>query len=330
MQTNYTATISRHQKTSCLRLVLALTGLCVFSGHAAADNLIVQRFTSEHPDAELESVFYLSVGVALADLGYSSALSSAQGDYILTTEYTVRGPEADIRLSLASAKDEGTALATADALLHLGLAFDAELSDALRRLIELAAISRPKEDGQATQIDGLFSSELITFADTLRTKKTLRVETLAYGGGMYFVGDFSSYARFGAGASLDAGILLLNPSRSLSVGPRMTATRAFMNDGVVGGNLYLSTVGLDLQFGVGAAQSQRLSACASGGAAFITVAQDSGMQTKTVPYADAGIQAGFPLWKDFFLGGDLRFVAVFEGSIIIMAVTPTLSLCKEF
>ena len=147
---------------------------------------------------------------------------------------------------------------------------------------------------------------------------------------MYFVGDFSSYARFGAGASLDAGILFLNPRRSLSAGPRMTATRAFMNEGVTGGSLYLSTLGLDLQFGVGTAQSQRLSACASGGAAFITIDDGSGLLTKTVPYADAGIQAGFPLGKDFFLGGDLRFLAVFEGTIIITAVAPTLSLCKEF
>ncbi|PKL23765.1 MAG: hypothetical protein CVV47_13210 [Spirochaetae bacterium HGW-Spirochaetae-3] len=313
-----------------IHLVLALACLYAFPGLAAADDLIVQRFSSERPDAELESVLYLTAGVALADMGYSSATSSPRADYILTTKYAVRGSSADVRLSLVAAQGDGAALATVDAVLSLGLAFDAELSDALLRLLELAALDRPAGSDAATNIGGLFSSDLITVADTMRTRKTRRVEALAYGGGLYFVGDFSSYARFGAGASLDAGILYLQPSWSLSAGPRATTTRAFLNEGVEGGDIYLSTLGLDLQLGVGAAQSQRLSFCASGGAAFITVAGDSGLMTKTVPYGDAGLQAGFPLGKDFFLGGDLRFVAIFEGSVVIMAVAPTVSLCKEF
>jgi len=317
-------------RRSVHRLVIALACLCAFTGVAAADGLIVQRFSSALPDAELESALYLTAGVALADMGYSSATASPRADYILTIEYAVRGSEADIRLSLAAAKDEGVVLAAIDGLLHLGLTFDAELSDALARLVEAAALVPPAEGSPATSIGGLFSSELVTLADTMRTKETRRVEAITYGGGMYFVGDFSSYARFGAGASLDAAILFLKPSWSLSAGPRISATRAFLNDGVEGGDIYLGTVGMDIQLGVGAAQSQRLSACASGGAAFVSVAGGSGRLTKTVPYADAGLQAGFPLGADFFLGGDLRFVAIFEGSVIIMAVAPAVSLCKEF
>lgn len=311
-----------------LRFLLALAGFSWLALSASADNLILQRFVSENPDAELESVLYLTAGVALADLGYSSAEASTRADYILTATYSVRGSEADIRLSLADAR--GMELAFVDASLHLGLSFDVELSEAIGRLVQLAALDSTEAESPDTSIGGLFTSELITVADTLRTKKTVRVETLTRGGGMYFVGDFSSYAIFGAGASLDAGVLFLNPRRSFSAGLRTTATRAFMNAGVEGGALYLSTAGLDLQFGVGAAQSQRLSAGVSGGAAFITVAGDSGALTKTVPYADAGIQAGFPLGNDFFLGGDLRFMAIFEGNILIMAVAPAVSLCKEF
>ena len=48
-----------------------------------------------------------------------------------------------------------------------------------------------------------------------------------------------------------------------------------------------------------------------------------------MPYADAGLQAGFTLGADLFLGGDLRFVAIFEGSVVIMAVAPAVPLCKE-
>jgi len=206
----------------------------------------------------------------------------------------------------------------------------ARLRQRLAQLLEVAALDSPTEGDGGTSIGGLFTSELITRADTMRTKETRRLETLAYGGGMYFVGDFADYGRFGAGASLDLGLLLLQPSWSLSLGPRTTVTRVFLNEGVEGDTLYLSTLGLNVQFGVGAAQAQRLSACLSGGGAFITLAGASGPRTKTVPYVDAGIQAGFPLGKDFFLGGDLRFVALFEGSVLIMAVAPTLSLGKEF
>ena len=52
--------------------------------------------------------------------------------------------------------------------------------------------------------------------------------------------------------------------------------------------------------------------------------------TKTVPYADAGIQAGFPLGKDFFLGGDVRFMAIFDPDVLILGAEPSISLCKEF
>lgn len=313
-----------------LRLLLALMGLAGFSSLASADRLIAQRFVSSQPDAELESVLYLTAGVALADLGFSSTRAAAQAGYVLSVEYSVSEGKAEVSLSLATAKDEATRIATLKAKLPLDLSLDAEYTGALRQLLAVAALDSPAAGEADTSIGGLFSSELITRADTMRTKKTRRLEALAYGGGMYFVGDFADYGRFGAGASLDLGFLLIQPSWSLSLGPRTTVTRVFLNDGVAGGGLYLTTLGLNLQFGVGAAQAQRLSACLSGGGALITVAGDSGPMTKTVPYADAGIQAGFPLGKDFFLGGDLRFAAIFEGSVLIMAVAPTISLCKEF
>lgn len=314
---------------SHLRLLLALAAIWVGSVSIGAENLVVQRFSSAHPDAELESVFYLSTGVALADLGYSCATTAADADYVLTARYTAQGSEALVTLSLAEAKGGGKAVAEVEAHLRLGISLDADISEAVGRLMAAAGLGRPKEGSANARIGGLFTSDLVALDDTMRTKKTRRIEVLAYGGGMYFVGDFSSYARFGAGASLDAGILLLKPSWSLSAGPRMTGTRILTNDGVEGGTLYLSTIGLNLQFGIGAAQAQRLSACASGGAAFITIADDAGAQTKTVPYADAGFQAGFPIGKDFFLGGDLRYLAVFEGGALVMAVAPSISLCKE-
>jgi hypothetical protein len=312
-----------------LRIFLLATALLAVPCFAMAESLISERFRSEHPDAELESVLYLSAGVALADLGYSSGREAKGAEYVLTLYYSRTGGEAALKLSLAAAKEGDKPVAEIEALIHLDLSLDDELAAALKRLFELARLGEPTAGG-GTEIGGLFTQGLVNVANTLRTTKTLRLETLAYGGGLSFIGDFASYARFGATASLDAGLLRIRKSWSLSLGSRMTVTKAFLNDGVAGGNVYLSTAGLNLQLGVGAAQAQRLSASLSGGAAFLTVAGGAATLTKTVPYADAGLQAGFQLGKDFFLGADVRFLVVFDPDILIMGAVPTISLCKEF
>lgn len=313
-----------------LWLPFLLLGLCLFAPRAPAQDLVRQIFVSAQPDPELEEVLYFSMGVELADLGFSSTRTEAGTGYILTIEYVERGTEVEAHFSLAEASTGGAPLAEAEALLHLDLSLDAELAAALRGLMEQARVERKQDSGEPSAIAGLFSSDLITVEDTLRTKKTTRLETLAYCGGVSFIGDFASYASFGAMASLDAGMLFLKRSWSFSGGLRVTATRAFMNEGVQGGTFYLGTAGLNLQVGAGAAQAQRLSACVSGGAAFITVATGSVILAKTVPYLDAGIQAGMALGRDFFLGGDVRFLVAFDEDILIMGAVPSISLCKEF
>ena len=311
-------------------LLLALAGLCLLAPQVRAQDLVRHVFVSAQPDPELEEVLYFSMGVELADLGFSSTRTDAGASYVLTTEYAAKGTEVDVHFSLARSKAGGPPAATAEAILHLDLSLDAGIAAALRDLMAEARVE-PAQDGRAPNaIGGLFSSDLITVEDTLRTKKKMRLETLAYCGGMSFIGDLSSYASYGATASLDAGLLFLKPSWSLSGGLRVTATRAFMNEGVLGGTLYLGTAGLNVQVGAGAAQAQRLSACLSGGAAFLTVANGAEILAKTVPYVDAGIQAGIALGRDFFLGGDVRFLVAFDEDILVMGAVPSISLCKEF
>jgi hypothetical protein len=323
---------ARAASPRALRLVLplALAGLCLLVPQARAQDLVRHVFVSAQPDPELEEVLYFSMGVELADLGFSSTRTGAGAGYILTTEYEKKGSEVEVRFSLAKAKNAGAPVATAAAVLHLDLSLDTELATALRSLVEAARVEPAQDAGAPNAIGGLFSSDLITVEDTLRTKKTMRLETLACCGGVSFIGDLSNYASYGATASLDAGLLFLKPSWSLSGGLRVTATRAFMNEGVLGGTLYLGTAGLNVQVGAGAAQAQRLSACLSGGAAFLTVANGTEVLAKTVPYLDAGIQAGVALGRDFFLGGDVRFLIAFDEDILVMGAVPSISLCKEF
>ena len=164
----------------------------------------------------------------------------------------------------------------------------------------------------------------------LRTDRKIRLELAFAGGVAPFLGSFSDYSSYGASGTAQVGVLFLKRNWSLSAGGRFALTRAFMMDEVTGGPVYLSTAGVNVQFGVGAAQRHRLAVCASGGAAVITVPDGNGYLNKTVPYADGGVQAGFPLRKDLFLGGDLRLLAVFDPSVLVMGVAASLSVCKEF
>ena len=307
-----------------------MLALCASFG--AAQNLICQRFEAAEPDAELESLLYLSVGVALSDLGWSSTKAEKGADYILTIWYETRSPrgtELGLRLSLAEAKGGRGILAQSEALARLDRSLDEELSAALGRLLSEADFEEPGKQGAAA-IQGLFSSELVPVEETLRTNKRLRVEALAHAGAVAYIGDFAEYAAFGASASLEAGSLFIRKSWSLSAGLRAAATKVFINEGVAGGGLYISRLGLDMGFGLGAAQKQRLSGGLSGGAAFLTVDGAEGTLTKTVPFAEAGFHAGFPLGKDFFLGGELRFAAIFDADILILGLEPSITLCKEF
>jgi hypothetical protein len=322
---------NRERSTSLrFRSTIALIFLIASSSSAIAESLIRQVFVSDRPDEQLESLLYLSAGVGLADLGWSSTMEVKRADLVLTIAYEAASPEVDLRLSLARADAPGRALASDEARLRLDLSLDAGLSAALRSLLEAADLKNTGEGSSKAEVGGLFTSELVPLESTLRTDKAVRIETLAYGGGISFIGDFAEYARFGATACLEAGVLFIKRNWSLSAGLRLAETRALNNDGVEGPALYASRIGLHLRYGVGAAQAQRLAGSLSAGTAFLTVDSDGGDLTKTVPYADAGIHAGFPLGKDFFIGAEVRFLAIFDPDVLIMGAEPAISICKEF
>jgi hypothetical protein len=323
-------------KRSSISRALPLVAAVVFClvgvpAYAAPGRLVQQRFVSEAADKQLEDVLYLALGVELSNAGLSSTKIDKDASYFLDTSYESRGEEADVRLTLSKVRPQAV-LASVDFTLHIDSSFDADIAEGVRRLLALAApaLAAPGEKADAPEISGLFPSGLVSLDDMLRTDRTLRLEMAASGGGAPFLGDFSEYSAYGAYGSAQAGALFLKRNWSLSVGGRFSFTRAFMADGVSGGPLYLSTAGVNLQYGLGAAQSIKLAACASGGAAVITVPNGGSLLSKTVPYADAGVQAGFPVGKDLFLGCDLRFMAVFDPDVLILGTVVAVSICKEF
>ena len=316
-----------------LGIALLLAWAASGPAFAEAGGLVRLRFAAERRDAELEALLYLAAGVELADLGYSSSPSDKGEGDALTIEYALGAAEAELRLSLEPARGAGARPAALELTLHLDHRLEAELAGAIRELMAEARRPLAAAGGEAAgagEIGGLFSSELVARDDALRTKKARRLESSVYGGGVLFIGDFSEYARYGATASLDAALLFLKRDWSLSLGLRASATRAFNAEDVSGGPLYLSSLGPNLRVGAGAAQAQRLSATISGGAAVLTVEGEGGRLSKAVPYFDAGAQAGLPIGGDFFLGAEARFMAAFEGGILILGIVPTISLCKEY
>lgn len=310
------------------RVLLAAALLSCALPAAAAGPLVVQSFSSERPDPELEDVLYLALGVELYNAGYSSSRGGKDASHLLSVDYQSKGAEAEVRLSLSRAETPGDVLASVEFTLHIDSSFDLDLGSAMRKLLEFPAASPPQGGQSSPEIAGLFPSGLVSREALLRTDRTLRIETAASGGGAPFFGDFSDYAGYGAYGSAQAGVLFLRRSWSLSLGGRFSLTRAFMADGVDGGPVYLSTAGINLQYGLGAEQKIKLAVCASGGAAVITL-PEAGL-SKTVPYADGGVQAGFPVAKDLFLGGDLRLLAVFDPDLLILGAAVSVSVSKEF
>lgn len=308
---------------------------------AAPRDPISIGFSSPAANPEFEDVFYLSVAIALADRGYPSARAGASVPTLLV-RYAMAGRSAEIRLELSEgpgrrpADMEGEVRLTLELDADLGLLVDALLAKAFPTPAggEAASVNGSAAAPEAAPqiaIGGLFSSELLRLEDTLRTTDTRRLEALARAGVTSFVGGFADYARLGATAALDVAALRLDPAWSLSVGGRASATRAFMNLGVTGGTMYLATIGPDLRAGIGARQAQRLSGGLSGGVAILALALDDGTTlARAEPFVDAGVQAGVPLGRDFFLGLDARFVVVFDPEMLIMGTSPTITLFKEF
>jgi hypothetical protein len=287
-------------------------------------------FSSGQADTMLEDVLYLALGIELANAGYSTTRSPQAVLYVLKAHYDLHEDGAAVSLALTESRGLGATLATYDFMLILDSSFDLSLADAVQRIFAMAALSPVPGAQGAPEIGGLFSSSLVPKADLLRTTKTRRVELVAAAGGIPFLGSFSDYSSYGVYGSLQAGLLFLKPSWSFSAGGRLSANRAFMADGVAGGPVYLSTAGVNVQYGLGAAQRFRLAACSSGGAAFISIPVGEVLFTKTVPYADLGVQAGFPVARDLFLGGELRVLGAFDPDVLMLGVAATVSLCKEF
>ncbi len=297
---------------------------------AAENGIIRYKFTSYEPDAQVEDVLYYGLAVELSNAGYSSSKTEKSASYLLTVAYANLGESADVTLTLQDNDGKKDTRAEISAVIGFDEGFDGDVADAVARLLEVAALGEEKPSESAPSISGLFSSDLVRAKDMLRTDKTRRFELVGSLGSPVYFGDFSEYATFGALGSLQASALFLSPKRSLSVGARATSSYVFLAENVSGGPVLFSTIGPNVQVGVGSSQFLRLAGCLSGGAAIISLKDGETFLHKTDAYVDLGVQFGFPVRKDLFLGGDLRGLLIFEPGLPILGAELGLSLAKEF
>ena len=143
---------------------------------------------------------------------------------------------------------------------------------------------------------------------------------------MLFFGEMTKYFHYGLAGYADVGMAWPGESVTFGLAAELSLIRALNDDGVVGGPLYLSTAGLKFQVGTGTRIAYGIGAEVSGGAAFIAVAGGQQLLIQTAPYGSLGVSAVFPLGGSFSLGGDLRFLTIFDNGLFILGVLPSITL----
>ncbi len=311
--------------------VMCLVGAC---RNLEAEQIVRYEFSSEERDAQLEDILYLSIGVRLARAGFSSTRTAERAPYLLRIAYVSRFAAADVSLTLESAGLRDRILGETKFRLVLDYDLDAVIATAIDELLQSSGILSP--DGASAQegsaIQGLLTapSKVAMSPDELLAATALRFSAAVALGGMVVVGDLTDYFRYGVSGMAGFSARLPRKEWSFSLGVRVLGTRLINDEGVSGGPLYLSSVGVDAQFGTGYKHPYRLSAAASCGLAVLSVADGGETLHSSVPYADAGITYQLPLGSSLFAGLDIRYLVAFDSDHAIMGVVPLLTVRKEF
>jgi hypothetical protein len=311
-----------------------------------AGETMLHRFDAKEQDSQLEEVLYLDAGVALSQAGFSSTRKEGSPDYILLTEYAYADNKVKIRYTLFRPNAPGHELAAADYDLAIDYDLDEQITNAVQQVLKMADIKGAPS--KKAEIEGLMSgqagledkdaghpgaSDNEVRAGTKPKEgfgkpQSAIFDSSASAGGVMFLGDVTGYFHYAAAGLLAVGFMWPQDSWTVALRARLSFINVFNDAGVSGGPLYFSTCGLNLQIGTAADMPYRADVGVSGGATAITVA-GAHIMTKTVPYADAGAHASVPIIEHLFVGGEVRFFAIFDTGLLIMGVTPALTLSLE-
>jgi len=317
----------------------------------SAEKVFLHRFSAEEPNPRLEHSLYLAAGVELVDAGFSSTRESEEWDFLLQTDYSADGNQVSVFYRLYESGRFRKKRAELELKVGVDYDLDEEVAEAIQQLLKLAEIE--PEPSPEAEIEGLFSlSDEKKIPDSGKGADDYRSQGLQRGdrngsteapedsfvlfdtslsmAGLMFFGEVTEYFHYGAGGSLSGGGKWVRPSRSFFLGVKTSLFRVFNDRDVAGGPLYVSTAGPALRFGRGWRAGIPLSVGLSGGAAFITLTEPAEVLTKTVPYGDLEFQAALPFGKRMNAGAGINFLLVFEGDVLIMGASPTLSFGMEW
>ncbi len=207
-----------------------------------------------------------------------------------------------------------------------------ELEDSITVIIDkqqepesLAPTEFPIDEPEAPSGEAQSSPRFVASQVRGSARFSLAAETVA----TMYLGSAMDYFRYGLGASLGLGLAKRQPGWSLGLNAKASVARAFNDTYVVGGPLYLSTAGLELHLGSGAAYSHRSGLSLGGGAAFLTVSSPSSTSTKTVPFAELGAFINVPFGNRLRIGLALRGTAAFDTQLTIAGLSTALVLGWE-
>ena len=338
---------------------LAVSLLLTVGEHLTGAPIVLQRFSSEKPDPQMENLLYLAAGTELVQAGLSSTRNAANPLYVLsaqysttenavTVSYVLSGP-AGASSSSGRSTSPDAALAKLDFEADLDQTIDSRVADAVRQLLQSAGIACV--NAPDAYMEGVISwpppvrtppvqtpaEETGLTAPAVQTEPrvpgepgvTVSFDSSVSTAGVFFVGGLSQYTRLGLAATLGAGASFLWQTWTMGVDGRFQLIRAFNNQGMIGGPLYFFLLGPDIKVGAGRTSRLRLTGDLSGGAALISVFGPSGSMTKTRPYADAGLYAGILLGDSFSVGGEARFTMIFDQDVLVMGVSPAASFRME-
>ncbi len=271
--------------------------------------------------------------------GLTSAQEGDSADYILEVRYTSKKDKTELPYTLYRPHSPKDVLAEVTVDSPVDDTLDARVAAVIHRILQIAGIeAAPSPEAD---IEGLLptspppaiagektKSGVIVAASSRNTPARegapMTFDSSISAAGVILFGAITEFLHYGVGGLLRAGVTWPQKSWSPTLGIQVSFTRAFNDTGVIGGPLYLSTVGPMVQLSTGTSTPYSVAIAVSGGAALITVEASAKTMTKTAPYADAAVQAAFPVGGKIFLGADARFLAVFADDVLIIAVAPAL------
>ena len=329
-----------------------------------AQERVVQLFASPAPDRQLESVFYLAIGVELTRLGLSTGRVTEPGatvpassepgelfrraverqwEYILLVRYEMEnGNSGSARVVLTLFREDfGTSLATVRLEAPLDIELDLRVAVALRRLVLQAGINRvPTGEEFIEGVTPVFDRPPETVEPAPEIREVLRdaepvaaaVAGFEYSvlmSGIVLLGDATEFFRYGMGGVVNVGYARQRDTFSATIGARLALMRVFTDSGISGGDLYITTLGPDIHVGTSVRAPSRVGARLCGGAALITVNARDETLRKIVPYLDVGFNARIPLGARLSFGGELSLLSVFEKEFPLVGISPAVMLTLE-